>query len=226
MNRKVKLILGLFIIFGLGIVTGASISPFFLKHSTGNPYSLNVLSDRIYNVGILKDVELNSEQIEEVSSLVSKYVSKYTVERDFFIGKRRMLYSEFKYHLSDILTPQQYAYYESNSDEIMRKKEVYVKSLENKWETERNNKKEQRLVETDSPTFKNIILDKEMSGDANSNNANSNKNINVNNDSNVNVVRPYYKTDFINRYLIDKAKNKWKTYSIYEDVESNYQNLD
>ena len=217
MKGKYKLILGLLLIFVLGIVTGISVTPFIHKQSTGNPYSIAVLSDRIYNISILDDVKLNDNQIELVNSLASKYVSKYTVERDIFIGKRRMLYSEFKFHLKEILTPQQFGEYKLKSDEIMKSRELYVKNLEKEWENERDSIKVQRLAKQDIPSFKSLFLDS-------SKNISSNISSNGYNNSQNNLSD--YKLDFINRYLIDKIKNKWITYSTYEDVESNYYNLD
>ena len=106
----------------------------------GNPYSINVLSERIYNTHLLKNAGLTPDQKAALDELSAKYVLKYTAERDMFMAKRRTLYSNFKFDVDKILTPAQYTSFVNKSDALIKERERYNKSVEEKWRAERAKK--------------------------------------------------------------------------------------
>ena len=96
-KKSIKFIFAFLTIFFLGALTGASIMPVVFNKVGGNPYSINVLSERIYNTHLLKNAGLTPDQKAALDELSAKYVLKYTAERDMFMAKRRTLCSNFKF---------------------------------------------------------------------------------------------------------------------------------
>lgn len=209
MGKKSKILLGLLLIFVLGIITGASLMPVIFHNVEGNPYSMSVLAERVYNTNLLKNAGLTEDQKEAVRELSVKYVLKYTVERDMFLAKRRTLYSDFKYDLQSILTPQQYSLFEGKSDKIITDREKYVKNLEKMWNKEREAGRTARLENSNKGnkqrlSYIQVTVPSE----------NIMPNVVENNNENTNTS-----FDLITRYMIDRVKYRWTTYSDYNEVE-------
>ena len=120
-KKSIKFIFAFLTIFFLGALTGAAIMPVIFNKVDGNPYSISVLSERIYNTHLLKNAGLTPDQKAALDELSAEYVLKYTAERDMFMAKRRTLYSDFKFDLDKILTPAQYAGFESKKGSFIIK---------------------------------------------------------------------------------------------------------
>lgn len=210
MGKKSKILLGLLLIFVLGMITGASLMPVIFHNVEGNPYSMSVLAERVYNTNLLKNAGLTDDQKEAVQELSVKYVLKYTVERDMFLAKRRTLYSDFKYDLQSVLTPQQYSLFEGKSDKIITDREKYVKNLEKMWNKEREAGRAARLENSNKDSKQRLsyiqvtVPSENIMPNVTENTGNANTSI-----------------DLITRYMIDRVKYRWKTYTDYNEVEEN-----
>lgn len=206
-KKHIKIISAFITIFILGILTGASLMPVVFHKVEGNPYSIKILSERIYNTNLLKNAGLTPDQQIAVDELSSEYVLKYTAERSIFMAKRKTLYGEFKFDLSQILTPSQYDNFVNKSDAIIKDREIYNKSLEDKWKTDKTKKSDTNLSSNYEKKLKSITFDmptdnivpedlKEISNGASD------------------------ELDLFNRYMIDRTKYKWGTYTLYHEVTS------
>lgn len=205
-KKSIKFISAFLTIFFLGALTGASIMPVIFNKVEGNPYSIDVLSERIYNTQLLKNAGLTPDQKAALDELSAEYVLKYTAERDMFMAKRRTLYGDFKFDLNKILTPSQYAGFVNKSDALIKERDLYNKSLEDKWRAERAKNENKQLQSagyeqklkyiTLSVPAGNIIPNDLKDAD------NQNKAV----------------FDFLNRYMIDRVKYNWGTYTVYHEV--------
>ncbi len=203
-KKTVKFIFAFLTIFILGALTGASLMPIVFNKTAGNPYSINVLSDRIYNTHLLKNAGLTPDQKVALDELSAEYVLKYTAERDMFMAKRRTLYSEFKFDLEKILTSSQYASFVNKSDNLIKERELYNKGIEDKWRAERNKKTDKQLqLSGYEKKLKYITLS--VPAD----------NIIPNELEEINNKATF---DFLNRYMIDRVKYNWSTYTVYHEV--------
>ena len=205
-KKSVKYLIVFIIIFVLGIITGAALMPVVFNKVEGNPYSIDVLAQRVYNTHLLKNAGLTPDQMDMVNMLSAKYVLKYTAERDMFMAKRRTLYSDFKFDLDKILTPAQYAGFVNKSDALIKERELYNKALEDKWRAEREKSKDEKLQSAGyDQKLKYItlsvpagnIIPKDLKDADNQNKA---------------------AFDFLNRYMIDRVKYNWGTYTVYHEV--------
>lgn len=205
-KKSVKFIAVFIVIFVLGVVTGAALMPVVFNKVEGNPYSIDVLSSRVYNTHILKNAGLTPDQLNAVDMLAAKYVLKYTAERDMFMAKRRTLYSEFKYELSDILTNEQFANYSNKSDALISQREQYSKSMEEKWKEEHEKQVKERLADTGyRDKLKSITITIPTVEIMPENLQAADK-----------VDKQSF--DFLNRYMIDRVKNNWDTYKVYHEM--------
>ena len=205
-KKSIKFIFAFLTIFFLGALTGAAIMPVIFNKVDGNPYSISVLSERIYNTHLLKNAGLTPDQKAALDELSAEYVLKYTAERDMFMAKRRTLYSDFKFDLDKILTPAQYAGFVNKSDALIKERELYNKALEDKWRAEREKSKDEKLQSAGyDQKLKYItlsvpagnIIPKDLKDADNQNKA---------------------AFDFLNRYMIDRVKYNWGTYTVYHEV--------
>lgn len=205
-KKSIKFIFAFLTIFFLGALTGAAIMPVIFKKVEGNPYSINVLSERIYNTHLLKNAGLTPDQQAALDELAAKYVLKYTEERNMFMAKRRTLYSDFKFDLDKILTPAQYAGFVNKSDALIKERELYNIAVEDKWRAEKAKSKdaklqsagyEQKLKYITLPIPAGSIIPNDLKDADNQNKA---------------------AFDFLNRYMIDRVKYKWGTYTVYHEV--------
>ena len=205
-KKSIKFISAFLTIFFLGALTGASIMPVIFNKVGGNPYSIDVLSERIYNTQLLKNAGLTPDQKAALDELSAEYVLKYTAERDMFMAKRRTLYGDFKFDLNKILTPSQYAGFVNKSDALIKERDLYNKSLEDKWRAKRaknENKQlqsagyEQKLKYITLSVPAGNIIPKDLKDADNQNKA---------------------VFDFLNRYMIDRVKYNWDTYTVYHEV--------
>ena len=205
-KKSIKFTLAFVTIFVLGALTGAALMPVIFNKVEGNPYSINVLSERIYNTNLLKNAGLTPDQEAAVDELSAEYVLKYTAERDMFMAKRRTLYGEFKFDLNKILTTSQYDNFVNKSDALIKERELYSKALEDKWRAERAKKTDEKLQSAGfEQKLKYItlsvpaqdIIPQNLNAAANQDKANF---------------------DFLNRYMIDRVKYKWGTYTVYHEV--------
>ena len=211
-KKSIKFIFAFLTIFFLGALTGASIMPVVFNKVGGNPYSINVLSERIYNTHLLKNAGLTPDQKAALDELSAKYVLKYTAERDMFMAKRRTLYSNFKFDVDKILTPAQYTSFVNKSDALIKQRERYNKSVEEKWRAERAKKTnaklqsagyEQKLKYITISVPTEDIIPKDLKDADKQNKA---------------------VFDFLNRYMIDRVKYNWDTYHVYHEV-TNYKDI-
>lgn len=205
-KKSVKFIAVFIVIFVLGVITGAALMPVVFNKVDGNPYSIDVLSSRVYNTHILKNAGLTPDQVQEVDMLAAKYVLKYTAERDMFMAKRRTLYSEFKYELANILTREQFANYANKSDALISQREQYSKTMEEKWKEEHKKQVKERLADSGyKDKLKSITITTPTGQIMPENLQAADK-----------VDRQTF--DFLNRYMIDRVKNNWDTYKVYHEM--------
>lgn len=205
-KKSVKFIAVFIVIFVLGIITGAALMPVVFNKVEGNPYSIDVLSSRVYNTHILKNAGLTPDQVQEVDMLAAKYVLKYTAERDMFMAKRRTLYSEFKYELANILTKEQFANYANKSDALIGQREQYSKAMEEKWKEEHKQQLKERLADTGFQDRLKSITITIPAGQIMPENLQA---------ADSEDRRTF---DFLNRYMIDRVKNNWDTYKVYHEM--------
>jgi len=205
-KKSVKFIAVFIVIFVLGVITGAALMPVVFNKVDGNPYSIDVLSSRVYNTHILKNAGLTPDQVQEVDMLAAKYVLKYTAERDMFMAKRRTLYSEFKYELANILTREQFANYANKSDALISQREQYSKTMEEKWKEEHKKQVKERLADSGyKDKLKSITITTPTGQIMPEDLQAADK-----------VDRQTF--DFLNRYMIDRVKNNWDTYKVYHEM--------
>lgn len=205
-KKSVKFIAVFIVIFVLGVITGAALMPVVFNKVEGNPYSIDVLSSRVYNTHILKNAGLTPDQVQEVDMLAAKYVLKYTAERDMFMAKRRTLYSEFKYELANILTKEQFENYANKSDALIGQREQYSKAMEEKWKEEHKKQVKERLADSGyKDKLKSITITIPAGQIMPENLQAADK-----------VDRQTF--DFLNRYMIDRVKNNWDTYKVYHEM--------
>lgn len=205
-KKSVKFIAVFIVIFVLGVITGAALMPVVFNKVDGNPYSIDVLSSRVYNTHILKNAGLTPDQVQEVDMLAAKYVLKYTAERDMFMAKRRTLYSEFKYELANILTREQFANYANKSDALISQREQYSKTMEEKWKEEHKKQVKERLADSGyKDKLKSITITTPAGQIMPENLQDADK-----------VDQQTF--DFLNRYMIDRVKNNWDTYKVYHEM--------
>ena len=213
-KKSVKFIAVFIVIFVLGVITGAALMPVVFNKVGGNPYSIDVLSSRVYNTHILKNAGLTPDQVQEVDMLAAKYVLKYTAERDMFMAKRRTLYSEFKYELANILTREQFANYANKSDALISQREQYSKTMEEKWKEEHKKQVKERLADSGyKDKLKSITITIPAGQIMPENLQDADK-----------VDRQTF--DFLNRYMIDRVKNNWDTYKVYHEMNFDTIQLD
>lgn len=213
-KKSVKFIAVFIVIFVLGVITGAALMPVVFNKVEGNPYSIDVLSSRVYNTHILKNAGLTPDQVQEVDMLAAKYVLKYTAERDMFMAKRRTLYSEFKYELANILTREQFANYANKSDALISQREQYSNTMEEKWKEEHKKQVKERLADSGyKDKLKSITITTPAGQIMPENLQAADK-----------VDRQTF--DFLNRYMIDRVKNNWDTYKVYHEMNFDTIQLD
>lgn len=213
-KKSVKFIAVFIVIFVLGVITGAALMPVVFNKVGGNPYSIDVLSSRVYNTHILKNAGLTPDQVQEVDMLAAKYVLKYTAERDMFMAKRRTLYSEFKYELANILTREQFANYANKSDALISQREQYSKTMEEKWKEEHKKQVKERLADSGyKDKLKSITITIPAGQIMPENLQDADK-----------VDQQTF--DFLNRYMIDRVKNNWDTYKVYHEMNFDTIQLD
>ena len=213
-KKSVKFIAVFIVIFVLGVITGAALMPVVFNKVEGNPYSIDVLSSRVYNTHILKNAGLTPDQVQEVDMLAAKYVLKYTAERDMFMAKRRTLYSEFKYELANILTREQFANYANKSDALISQREQYSKTMEEKWKEEHKKQVKERLADSGyKDKLKSITITIPAGQIMPENLQDADK-----------VDQQTF--DFLNRYMIDRVKNNWDTYKVYHEMNFDTIQLD
>lgn len=205
-KKYIKFIFAFMNIFLLGVLTGAAIMPVVFNKVEGNPYSINVLSERIYNIHLLKNAGLTPDQKAAVDELSAKYVLKYTAERDMFMAKRKTLYGDFKFDLDKILTPAQYAGFVNKSDALIKERELYNKSLEDKWREERAKSKNEKLQSAGYEQRLRYITLSVPAGNI------------IPNDLKDADKQNKAVFDFLNRYMIDRVKYNWGTYIVYHEV--------
>ncbi len=205
-KKNIKITAVFIVIFLLGGITGASLMPVIFNKVEGNPYSIDVLADRVYNTHLLKNAGLTPDQVEAVNMLSSEFVLKYTAERDMFMAKRRTLYSEYKFALERLLTKEQYNTFKLKSDAIMNEREIYSRNMEKQWKKEhaeiiharlKDEGFEKKLKYINIKLAPEDIIPKDLQS-ADSDDKDS--------------------FDFLNRYMIDRVKNKWGTYNIYHEM--------
>lgn len=206
-KKSVKYLIVFIIIFVLGIITGAALMPVVFNKVEGNPYSIDVLAQRVYNTHLLKNAGLTPDQMDMVNMLSAKYVLKYTAERDMFMAKRRTLYSEFKFELEKILTVAQYSSYRNKSDALISQRDQYSKAMEEKWRAEEAKKTQERLADKG---FENKLRSITLTIPAG-------QIIPENLQAADKVDRQTF--DFLNRYMIDRVKNNWDTYKVYHELD-------
>lgn len=208
-KTNIKIILVFVVVFILGGITGAAIMPVIFSKVEGNPYSMDVLADRVYNTHFLKNAGLTPDQVEAVNMLSAKYVLKYTAERDMFMAKRRTLYSEYKYNLENILTKEQFENYSMKSDALMQERELYSKNMEQAWKEEYSKQTQARLKEEGFEKKLKAITITLPTNDIMP--------------QNLDLANSQDKTmfDFLNRYMIDRVKYNWDTYKIYHEMNDN-----
>ena len=213
-KKSVKFIAVFIVIFVLGVITGAALMPVVFNKVEGNPYSIDVISSRVYNTHILKNAGLTPDQVQEVDMLAAKYVLKYTAERDMFMAKRRTLYSEFKYELANILTREQFANYANKSDALISQREQYSKTMEEKWKEEHKKQVKERLADSGyKDKLKSITITIPAGQIMPENLQDADK-----------VDQQTF--DFLNRYMIDRVKNNWDTYKVYHEMNFDTIQLD
>lgn len=205
-KKSVKFIAVFIVIFVLGVITGAALMPVVFNKVDGNPYSIDVLSSRVYNTHILKNAGLTPDQVQEVDMLAAKYVLKYTAERDMFMAKRRTLYSEFKYELANILTREQFANYANKSDALISQREQYSKTMEEKWKEEHKKQVKERLTDSGYKDKLKSITITTPTGQIMPENLQAADKVDQ------------QTFDFLNRYMIDRVKNNWDTYKVYHEM--------
>lgn len=208
-KTNIKIILVFVVVFILGGITGAAIMPVIFSKVEGNPYSTDVLADRIYNTHFLKNAGLTPDQVEAVNMLSAKYVLKYTAERDMFMAKRRTLYSEYKYNLENILTKEQFENYSMKSDALMQERELYSKNMEQAWKEEYSKQTQARLKEEGFEKKLKAITITLPTNDI------MPQNLDLANSQDKAMF------DFLNRYMIDRVKYNWDTYKIYHEMNDN-----
>lgn len=208
-KTNIKIILVFLVVFILGGITGAAIMPVIFSKVEGNPYSMDVLADRIYNTHFLKNAGLTPDQVEAVNMLSAKYVLKYTAERDMFMAKRRTLYSEYKYNLENILTKEQFENYSMKSDALMQERELYSKNMEQAWKEEYSKQTQARLKEEGFEKKLKAITITLPTNDI------MPQNLDLANSQDKAMF------DFLNRYMIDRVKYNWDTYKIYHEMNDN-----
>ena len=125
-------------IFLCGFISGAALAPVIIHKLAGNPYSKANLSERVFNVHYLNDVELTDEQRVETEKIIGEYVDKYRDARESFSNSRNIIYNEFNIALKDILAPEQYDYYRFKSENDFKKRRQYREKMK---ETEKDEKK-------------------------------------------------------------------------------------
>ena len=206
-KKSIKFIFAFLTIFFLGALTGAAIMPVIFNKVDGNPYSISVLSERIYNTHLLKNAGLTPDQQAALDELSAEYVLKYTAERDMFMAKRRTLYSEFKFELEKILTAAQYSSYRNKSDALISQREQYSQAMEEKWRAEEAKKTQERLADKG---FENKLRSITLTIPAG-------QIIPENLQAADKVDRQTF--DFLNRYMIDRVKNNWDTYKVYHELD-------
>ncbi len=86
-KKSIKFIFAFLTIFFLGALTGAAIMPVIFNKVEGNPYSINVLSERIYNTHLLKNAGLTPDQKAALDELSAKYVFKIYCRKRYVYGK-------------------------------------------------------------------------------------------------------------------------------------------
>ncbi len=208
-KTNIKIILVFLVVFILGGITGAAIMPVIFSKVEGNPYSMDVLADRVYNTHFLKNAGLTPDQVEAVNMLSAKYVLKYTAERDMFMAKRRTLYSEYKYNLENILTKEQFENYSMKSDALMQERELYSKNMEQAWKEEYSKHTQARLKKEGFEKKLKAITITLPTNDI------MPQNLDLANSQNKAMF------DFLNRYMIDRVKYNWDTYKIYHEMNDN-----
>lgn len=208
-KTNIKIILVFLVVFILGGITGAAIMPVIFSKVEGNPYSMDVLADRVYNTHFLKNAGLTPDQVEAVNMLSAKYVLKYTAERDMFMAKRRTLYSEYKYNLENILTKEQFENYSMKSDALMQERELYSKNMEQAWKEEYSKQTQARLKEEGFEKKLKAITITLPTNDI------MPQNLDLANSQDKAMF------DFLNRYMIDRVKYNWDTYKIYHEMNDN-----
>ena len=208
-KTNIKIILVFLVVFILGGITGAAIMPVIFSKVEGNPYSMDVLADRVYNTHFLKNAGLTPDQVEAVNMLSAKYVLKYTAERDMFMAKRRTLYSEYKYNLENILTKEQFENYSMKSDALMQERELYSKNMEQAWKEEYSKHIQARLKKEGFEKKLKAITITLPTNDI------MPQNLDLANSQNKAMF------DFLNRYMIDRVKYNWDTYKIYHEMNDN-----
>lgn len=213
-KKSVKFIAVFIVIFVLGVITGAALMPVVFNKVGGNPYSIDVLSSRVYNTHILKNAGLTPDQVQEVDMLAAKYVLKYTAERDMFMAKRRTLYSEFKYELANILTREQFANYANKSDALISQREQYSKTMEEKWKEEHKKQVKERLTDSGYKDKLKSITITIPAGQIMPENLQAADKVDQ------------QTFDFLNRYMIDRVKNNWDTYKVYHEMNFDTIQLD
>ncbi len=128
------------------------------------------------------------------------------------MAKRRTLYSNFKFDVDKILTPAQYTSFVNKSDALIKERERYNKSVEEKWRAERAKKTnaklqsagyEQKLKYITISVPTEDIIPKDLKDADKQNKA---------------------VFDFLNRYMIDRVKYNWDTYHVYHEV-TNYKDI-
>lgn len=204
--KKIKILSVFLSIFALGMVTGAAITPVVSHGVAGNPYSMSVLAERIYNTNFLKNKGLTEDQREAVDFLTAEYVLKYTAERDVFMARRRTLYNEFKFDLEKILTPYQFNAYVNQSDRAVADKEAYNKNMELLW----REKRDAQIAKTHNRTGDDLglgyiqvtVTEKDI----------------MPGEPAVKDTDEGSELDFLNKYIIDRIKYKWTTYSSYQEL--------
>ncbi len=206
-KKPVKYLIVFIIIFILGIITGAALMPVVFNKVEGNPYSIDVLAQRVYNTHLLKNAGLTPDQMDMVNMLSAKYVLKYTAERDMFMAKRRTLYSEYKFELAKILTSEQFSNYANKSDALISQREQYSKSMEEKWRAENAKQTQERLADKG---FENKLRSITLTIPAG-------QIMPENLQAADKVDRQTF--DFLNRYMIDRVKNNWDTYKVYHELD-------
>ena len=206
-KKSIKFIFAFLTIFFLGALTGAAIMPVIFNKVDGNPYSISVLSERIYNTHLLKNAGLTPDQKAALDELSAEYVLKYTAERDMFMAKRRTLYSEYKFELAKILTSEQFSNYANKSDALISQREQYSKSMEEKWRAENAKQTQERLADKG---FENKLRSITLTIPAG-------QIMPENLQAADKVDRQTF--DFLNRYMIDRVKNNWDTYKVYHELD-------
>lgn len=199
--HKYKLLLFFLAIFLLGAVCGGTLVPVIVKKKVGNPYSVSVMSERILHTNLLDAENLTKEQREAINLLATKYVLEFTEQRELFIAQRRTVYDKFLIDISHILTPEQFESFSERSNKINLEHEAYNRKTRAAWSAEKQAHLKKKMAKAEGGFFDNA--DDDMAAFSDEGKANP-KNKPV---------------DIISRYIIDRYKNGWKTYTEYEDIK-------